>query len=47
MMASSSHRSRAFGTGTSVADRQRIALYSRSTWCALGSSGPGGFLRIT
>ena len=35
------------GTGTSVAASAFMIRYSRSTWCALLSNTPGGFLRIT
>jgi hypothetical protein len=44
---SSSHSAIVSGTGTSLLRRAVITRYSRSTWCAEGSSLPGGFLRST
>ena len=42
-----SHSARMRGTGNPIEPRADITRYSRSTWCALASSWPGGFLRMT
>ena len=47
MTLSSWQSARMTGTGKPVVPSAFITRYSRSTWCALARSWPGGFLRIT